>query len=1048
MPNMKLIKGLYEQVINCGVKKELKSNEELLSFDDGKIDVASANKVLSDYMRKVLRQAFSYIGHSDHEALVNKIEICNKIIELLSTETQDVDLLDLTVHDEAKMLYEVFAKMNNSKTITGKKSLRPLTPLVESSLFTGGQHEPKLYLELKKEISTANTVDILVSFIKWSGLKLIYEELVELTKEYQLRVITTSYMGATELSAVQKLAALPNTQVKISYDTKQTRLHAKSYLFNRDTGFSTAYIGSSNMSNVAMSNGLEWNVKVSEYDSVDMIRTIRATFETYWQSKEFEDFEFVKLKGALLAENTRDYLGGNQYFFEIRPYPYQQEILDRLWAERDIYGRYKNLVVAATGTGKTVMAAFDYLKFQNEHPQNHRLLFVAHREEILEQSVRCFRQIVKNNNFGDLCVGAHQCNQIDHLFISVQSFNSKKLVDVTTPDFYDFIIIDEIHHGTASTYQTILEHYKPKILLGLTATPERMDGQDIVQYFDDHIAAELRLCEAINRQLLCPFHYFGVKDDVDLSELTWSRGGYDSRELENLYTADTKRVDLIIRAMKKYGDDLEKMVGLGFCVSVKHANFMAELFNRSGIESIALDGTTTDSIRSDARKKLEIGAIKFIFTVDLFNEGIDIPKINTVLLLRPTESVTIFLQQIGRGLRLAENKDCLMVLDFIGQSHVKFSFEERYTALLGRTRQSLEKEIEQGFPSIPRGCYLHLEEKAQSVILKNIRDSILNQPRLIKRIQAFDDREQPLTMENFLTRHHLTTKDIYRKTSNPRSWSRLCQLAGRKDDFQEPLEKELSMALQRLQFFNSKSGLGTLKKLLVQRDWQLESISADEYHVLLMLYYTVWGKPLLEMGFNNLRQVLATIWENPIMCAEIVDLINLLEKDNYLHFQKANLDFPCILEVYAQYTRDQILSALGYYTESKIKSHREGVLFLKEKNIDAFFITLKKSEKAYSPSTMYEDYVISEELFHWQSQSATTASSETGKRYIEHKQRGHKILLFVREEKMVDGFTAPYVFLGTAEYQSHIGSKPMSIVWKIDRPIPAYFVQRWIEVGA
>ena len=1045
---MKLVTGIYEQVINCGLEKELKKDGQLLFFEDGKMDVASANKVLSDYMRKVLRQAFSYIGHSDHAALVNKIEICNKIIELLSTEIQDTDLLDLTVHDEAKMLYEVFAKMNNSKAISGKKALRPLTPLVESSLFTGGQHEPKLYLELKKEISTANTVDILVSFIKWSGLSLIYEELVELTKECQLRVITTSYMGATDLKAVQKLATLPNTQVKISYDTKRTRLHAKSYLFNRDTGFSTAYIGSSNMSNAAMSDGLEWNVKVSEYDSIDMIRTIRATFETYWQSKEFEDFEFEKLKTALLIEKTPDYSGANQYFFEIRPYPYQQEILDRLWAERNMYGRYKNLVVAATGTGKTVMAAFDYLKFHSEHPSCHRLLFVAHREEILEQSVRCFRQIVRDNNFGDLCVGAHQFSQIDHLFISVQSFNAKKIADVTTPDFYDFIIIDEIHHGTATTYQRILEHYKPKILLGLTATPERMDGQDIVQYFDNHIAAELRLCEAINRQLLCPFHYFGVKDDVDLSELTWSRGGYDSRELENLYTADTKRVDLIIRAMKRYGDALNKMVGLGFCVSVKHAHFMADMFNRYGIESIALDGTTTDSIRGDARKKLAIGTIQFIFTVDLFNEGIDIPNINTVLLLRPTESVTVFLQQIGRGLRLADGKDCLTVLDFIGQSHVKFSFEERYTALLGRTKQPLEKEIEQGFPNIPRACYLYLEEKAQSVILKNIHDSLLNQSKLIKRIQSFDDKEQPLTLESFLELHHLTTKNIYKKSSNPRSWSRLCQLAGKKALFQEPLEKELSMALQRLQFFNSISGLGTLKKLLVHHDWQLDSLSADEYQVLLMFYYTVWGKSLPEMGFIDLKQVIDTIWENPMMCAEIVDLINLLEKNNYIQFRKAKLNFPCELEVYAQYTRDQILSALGYYTESKIKSHREGILFIKEKKVDAFFITLKKSEKAYSPSTMYEDYVMSEELFHWQSQSVTTASSETGKRYTEHKQRGHKILLFVREEKTVNGFTAPYVFLGTAEYQSHIGSKPMSIVWKLDMPIPAYFVQRWIEVGA
>ena len=397
---------------------------------------------------------------------------------------------------------------------------------------------------------------------------------------------------------------------------------------------------------------------------------------------------------------TYSFSDNDTYSFDINPYPYQQEILDSLQAERKIRGHYKNLVVAATGTGKTVISAFDYRRYRKCNPQSPcRLLFVAHREEILRQSLKCFRGVLHDGNFGELFVGGSKPSSLDNLFVSVQTLNSRSLTDITTPDYYDFIIVDEFHHASAPTYQKLLEYYKPKILLGLTATPERMDGKNIIDYFDGRIAAEIRLPEAIDRKLLCPFQYFGVSDNVDLSELKWSRGGYDKTALSNVYTGNDLRTLQILDSVKKYVTDINTVAGIGFCVSKAHAEYMALRFSQHNIPSASLTSDSSDDVRKSVQKQLVSGEIKFVFTVDLYNEGVDIPEINTILFLRPTESLTVFLQQLGRGLRLSEGKDCLTVLDFIGQANKKYNFEQKFAALIANTNKSVQSEIKNGFIS-------------------------------------------------------------------------------------------------------------------------------------------------------------------------------------------------------------------------------------------------------------------------------------------------------------------------------------------------------------
>lgn len=690
--------GLYEQIVNNAMTCELAEIPEARKAL-APIDRAEASKVLTQYLSDVVQRGLENVLDNGGD-LSAQVGLVNQIVDLIHHTTQEADFTTLSVDRRAEQLLALLGE-RDPRLAVGRTAFdldRPETSIAQSSLFTGAVHEPKMYTELKKEIVSADCINMLVSFIKWSGLRLLMDELWEFTQNGgELRVITTSYMGATDVKAIEELRSLPNTQIKVSYDTKRTRLHAKTYVFYRDTGFTTAYVGSSNLSNAAISSGLEWNVKVTRRDLPETIEKITATFESYWNSTEFEYYsedQKERLVKALRAEKYFDTGGETAYTMDIMPYAYQQEILDRLEAERTVRGYTRNLVVAATGTGKTVISALDYRRFRKKNSDRPcRLLFVAHREEILKQSLYTFRAVLKDTNFGELLVGSYRPERIDHLFLSIQTFNAQDFSSKTAPDFYDYIIVDEFHHAAAPTYQKLLDYYQPKLLLGLTATPERMDGKSILPYFDNRIAAEIRLPEAIDRKLLCPFQYFGVTDTVNLASLKWGVGGYDKGELSRIYTLSgavaNRRADLVVSALLKYVTDIDQVKGLGFCVSIEHGEFMCRYFNEHGIPSMFLSGKSSEEERNAAKGRLVRGEVRFLFAVDIYNEGVDIPEVNTVLFLRPTESLTVFLQQLGRGLRIAEDKECLTVLDFIGQAHKRYNFAEKFAALLSNTTRGV-----------------------------------------------------------------------------------------------------------------------------------------------------------------------------------------------------------------------------------------------------------------------------------------------------------------------------------------------------------------------
>lgn len=722
--------------------------------------------------------------------------------------------------------------------------------------------------------------------------------------------------------------------------------------------------------------------------------------------------------------------------FDIRPYSYQKEILEKLKVERKVFNKYNNLIVAATGVGKTVISAFDYKDFcrENKNAKN-KLLFVAHREEILKQSRDTFRAILKDNNFGELMVGNNDAHSLEHLFVSIQSLNSKNLCDITSNDYYDFIIVDEFHHAAAKSYQKLLDYYKPKILLGLTATPERNDGQDIFKYFDDRISAEIRLNEAINRKLLSPFQYFTVSDNVDLSKIKWGRHGYDISELSNLYTSNDARVIQIINSLNKYVTDLNNTIGLGFCVSIEHAKFMAKRFTENKIPSIVLYSESKEEERSSAKEKLVNGEIKFIFVVDLYNEGIDIPEVNTILFLRPTESLTVFLQQLGRGLRLSEGKECLTVLDFVGEAHNNYNFEEKFRALVGKTNKSIKDYIENGFLTLPKGCYIALEKQSKEYILRNLKLCANNKANLKVKLKNFMlETDLKLTLENFLNYYHLCLSDFYGK-SGDRSFSRMLVLAEIKEDFKEEQEIEITKKLKNLFSINSRRLIEFMLKIVKDKCIYNEIIDEEEKLMLNMMYYTFYNNAPEKEGFSSVKNAISKLLENNNMMSEVCEILSY--NYNNISFLDENIDlgFPCPLDLHCDYSRDLIMAALGYFNENKKPAFREGVKYFGDKNLDIFFITLNKSDKDFSPSTLYEDYAINETLFHWQSQSTTSVESATGKRYINHKSLKSKVTLFVRESKTKDGITMPYTYLGTCEYVSHTGNKPISIVWKLHKEI-------------
>lgn len=1069
---MEIVPGVYETLISQAIEEKLAGFPDadfLIKKED--IDSADSYKRLADYLADVVSGILKeYFREKDAKTTISKqVDVVNRILKFIEDEwrTEQIDTEQDQLSEESKLqfLRGIYSKIGyTEEQIEAKAKNHPLSGYRVSNLFTGG-NDISMDDEVRRDIQTADQIDLVVSFIKFEGLRLLIDELRKFVQRIgtRLRVITTTYMGATDPKAIRRLyelAQLGDVTIRASFNTQQERLHAKAYIFNRHNGFNTAYIGSSNLSRSALTKGLEWNMRVTSVENPHIINKTKATFDNYWNSDDFEPIDseeaLKRFEDAIWQERHQDSDkdGQPEYIVRFERKTHQIRVLEKLQYERDVVHSNRNLIIAATGTGKTAISAFDFKDFDKrmvkENGRHARLLFVVHREKILKQARSTFRSVMVDANFGEIWTGRispSRSGNLNHLFTTIQTLNNHwDDIILMGFDYYDYVVIDEVHHSQAGSYREIFSRLRPKIFIGLTATPERMDGKDIKPDFNDRFAAEIRLEEALNQQLLAPFDYFCVTDDsVDLSRIACRGDAYDKNSLNSLYSGNKYRFAIIQRALENYVNEPMDCKAVCFCCSIDHAEFMARMFNETGYKAMAVTSRNSEDIDM-ASDKLAHGEINYLCVADMLNEGIDIPEIDTVLFLRPTESLTVFLQQLGRGLRLADGKTCLTVLDFVAQAHQSYNYESRFRALVGRGNRSVEDEIKNGFLFLPRGCSITMERQAQEYILKNIREAIFNLRRLRREVQYFHQNTgQELTLPNFLENFCLDWRLIYK---TPGSWARLKQQAGIKVEGFNPDSKYVKLlegGLARLFHTNSHDYLSFLRKLIANQMMLPANASKRERKFFELFYYTIWMDTIdkvnhtFNLSIQDISEAVASLVSMKWFMEELYVLVELRLSQLSKTTQWISIDDEAEIELYGCYSADEIHLLL----ENKLGRWQVfGTQYNMERKFAMVFVTINKSDKEYSPSTRYEDYAISANQFHWQSMNGVRIDSEEGQRIIQQPTNGWKYILFVRDTKKDEyGNTNGYYCLGLIDYNSSIGERPMNVVWDMQHSIPGFILE-------
>lgn len=1027
--------GLYELLLTTGLSGLLQETNAR-GFTPVSVDVDTADiaHVLTQHISSTVSQALHALPHED------QIDVANQVLRALPQGEHDPSVLP-----GPQQLISVDPPF-------AETAARPSTPLSDVALFTNSRMDPQLGSELRLEMASADRIDLLCAFVKWSGIRVLEDALrAAADRGIPIRVLTTTYIGATDRKALDYFARELNAEVRVNYDAQSTHLHAKAWMFHRDSGYSTGYVGSSNMSRAALIDGLEWNVRLSHQATPSLLDKFESTFDTYWEDVSFAPYDPDQdgaYLDALLAKNGGLKPAGafDVSQLDVRPYPHQSEMLDDLQSEREVHGRHRNLVVAATGTGKTVVAALDYKRLCPSPGDQPSLLFIAHRKEILEQAVRTYRDVLKDGSFGELLVGGFKPIKRKHVFASIQSIARAEELARWARDHFDIVVVDEFHHAEADTYRRVLDHFVPQNLLGLTATPERADGVDVAaEFFDGRVASELRLWDALGADLLVPFHYFGIADGIDLRGVRFSRGRYDLNQLDKIYTGNDARAAKVLAAVQDKVTEPAAMRALGFCVSVEHARYMAQVFNSAGLPALALSGKSNSDERREGLEKLRRGELTCLFAVDLFNEGLDIPMIDTVLMLRPTQSATIFLQQLGRGLRRNEHKAVLTVLDFVGLQNEQFRFDLKYRALTGLSRTKLERNITAGFPFLPPGSQIVFDRVAQDIVLNNVRKQLkLTTKDLVVDVRQHktpDLEPGDYSLGTYLREAERSLADIYMPSSRTfqgerraSSWSALVDWAfpSSRPRLCSKNDEALLRRVGALAHVDDPIRIHAYRELLTAPTLA-DRIDTDLHAA--MLYFSFW--PSGRGG--GLREGLEDLRSRPHLVTEVLDVLAYREQISRILPRPLSGHLASTpLRSHAHYSREELLAGLGLGTLDPGAPGliREGVKWLPALQTDALLVTLKKSEADYSPTTMYRDFAINQNYFHWESQTTTSSESVTGQRYVNHGTRGTNVVLFVRRAKSGDLGTEPYTCLGTAQFDHASGSRPMQIVWELDRSMP------------
>ena len=960
------------------------------------------------------------------------------------------------------------------------------------------------FIYLKQELLNCKKFYFIVSFIKYSGIQLLISTLDELEKQgIQGEIITSVYLNITDSKALRKLLSYKNIKVKI-YNNSNESFHTKAYLFKKEK-YHNVIIGSSNISQSALYSAEEWNVKLTDSSFFNIYEKSLNQFEKLWHSNEAieltEDFidEYEKYKKSVNTQNTFDYRKTKiKQKDEFIPNSMQKRVLEKLKETRE-NGNKKGLVISATGTGKTYLAAMDIKQFfeidsnnenklfeiNDEKPKisNIKFLFIAHREELLENAMNVFSKILKidKNEFGRIYGGLKEIDK-SMIFASIQSL--RNCYNKFKPDFFDYIIVDEFHHSMSDSYLKTLLYFQSKFLLGLTATPKRMDGKDILSLCDYNVVDEIGIKEALEEDLIVPFHYFGVNDyTINYDNIPYKNGKYNEKVLLKNLLLNT-RTDYIIEKINKFGFDGDKLSAIAFCQNIEHAFFMKEEFVKKGYKSAVITANTNSNERSEILEKFKNKKIEILCVVDILNEGIDIPTINLLLFLRPTMSSTIFIQQIGRGLRKAENKDFVTIIDFIG-NHKKdyllinyFSNEVDNKDTLFTKKEKIINEIKNQFSNIPKSCYVELDRVCQNRIIEKIEKINFNSKNILKDLYL-DYKEEIGKSENEILKvsDFDTNIELFQKLSlklgsfyNAQLQFENLEILKRNEIFLNPEKIEFLTYLEKkLTLVEPFTYL--IINYLIKNDFITSEIIINEYknyfnikndfqkkYVISRIFKELVEDEILEQDLNNTDSFKFSKKYNHLfnnkndnnkeINQKLINLTNFqnltynfknrlkdllylglaeFKKNNDLSIFNENILIP-----YKKYKRVELQILL----DSKVPkgSWRAGYANT-DKDI-CLFATIDKTH-ILQENLKYNNSLFADDIIQWISQPKTAHTSSVGKMFTKHSELEYDIHIFIRKFAFMDGNkTNPFIYLGKADYYRSFGDKPMRILWKLKQKIP------------
>ena len=1064
---------------SCNLINTEEKNDNFLEITEYKENLEF--EVLETFSDKIS----DFIGKNDYQKV---IEFTEKQLYLLNQaftdESEKIKIQNTDFH------FELPLKRKNKDIIGNINELI----INEKAKFRN------FFIYLKQELLNCKKFYFIVSFIRYSGIQLLISTLDELEKQgIQGEIITSVYLNITDSKALQKLLSYKNIKVKI-YNNSSESFHTKAYLFEKEK-YHSVVIGSSNISQSALYSAEEWNVKLTDSSFFNIYGKSLNQFEKLWHSNEAieltQDFidEYEKYKKSVNVQNTFDYRKTKiEQENEFVPNSMQKRVLQKL-KETRINGNKKGLVISATGTGKTYLAAMDIKQFfeinsntenklfeindKKSKTSNIKFLFIAHREELLENAINVFSKILKidKNEFGRIYGGLKEIDK-NIIFASIQSL--RNCYNEFKPSFFDYVIVDEFHHSMSDSYLKTLSYFNPKFLLGLTATPKRMDGKDILSLCDYNVVDEIGIKEALEEDLIVPFHYFGVNDyTINYDNIPYKNGKYNEKILlENLLL--NTRTDYIVEKINKFGFDGDELSAVAFCQNIDHAFFMKEEFSKKGYKSAVITANTSSNERSEILEKFKNKKIEILCVVDILNEGIDIPTINLLLFLRPTMSSTIFIQQIGRGLRKAKNKDFVTIIDFIG-NHKKdyllinyFSSEVGNKDTLFTKKEKIINEIKNQFSNIPKSCYVELDRICQNRIIEKIEKinfsskNILKEMYLDYKVEIGKSEDEFLQIADFDTNIELFQELCLKMHSFYNAQlqfedSKIFKNENEKNplntteiEFLEYLEKKITLVepftfliidylatgkeyINNSDLLNKYKGFFDIKRnfekhYLLNRNRIFEELIEDE-----ILEKNLYGYKFSKK-YKNLFSNKKLNEKNNMKSQQKENKLNFINRLKQLihlglnEFKRNDLDEfnENILISYKEYKRVELQILL----DSKVPkgSWRAGYANT-DKDI-CLFATIDKTH-IFQENLKYDNSLFADDIIQWISQPKTSHNSSVGQMFIHHKEKGFKVHIFIRKYAFMNGNkTNPFIYLGNAQYYSSQGDKPMKILWKLDKKIP------------